>query len=166
MSLKLLSGRLNSSKESKREDINTSIDSFSDFNSKPSYASDFNPFNPFANNNDIPAPLPKTQPVKEEDDDLGFDVDELVRKIDAKIAELEAEEKNNKDNKDTVIKGTGAKDTFQFTGLDVSSDINTDPKTETIEKVEEVNKEQSKEQDIKLDNDTEDDDFFDDFFDN
>ncbi len=35
-------------------------------------------------------------PKAMEDDDFGFDVDELVKKIDAKIAELEAEEKQNK----------------------------------------------------------------------
>ena len=39
-----------------------------------------------------PTPTPP-KPVEEEEDDLGFDVDELVKKIDAKIAELEAEEK-------------------------------------------------------------------------
>ena len=37
-----------------------------------------------------------TVPPKKVDDDLGFDVDELVKKIDAKIAELEAEEAKEK----------------------------------------------------------------------
>ena len=36
------------------------------------------------------------EPPKPMDDDLGFDVDELVKKIDAKIAELEEEERRNK----------------------------------------------------------------------
>lgn len=43
---------------------------------------------------DTPMERPKTPP---KDDALGFDVDELVKKIDAKIAELEAEEKRNKE---------------------------------------------------------------------
>ena len=38
-------------------------------------------------------PVEKQKPI---DDDLGFDVDELVKKIDAKIAELEEEERRNK----------------------------------------------------------------------
>ena len=47
--------------------------------------------------------LKATSPALEEktspsvDDDLGFDVDELVKKIDAKIAELEEEERRNKE---------------------------------------------------------------------
>ena len=45
----------------------------------------------------IPRPAPMNEPVsKPMDDDLGFDVDELVKKIDAKIAELEEEERRNK----------------------------------------------------------------------
>ena len=44
------------------------------------------------------SPRQAAQPItkQEEDDDLGFDVDELVKKIDAKIAELEAEERKSK----------------------------------------------------------------------
>ena len=42
-----------------------------------------------------PSPLP--QSTKSMDDDLGFDVDELVKKIDAKIAELEEEERRSKE---------------------------------------------------------------------
>ena len=45
----------------------------------------------------ISRPAPMNEPVsKPMDDDLGFDVDELVKKIDAKIAELEEEERRNK----------------------------------------------------------------------
>ncbi len=43
-----------------------------------------------------PTPMPQPKQV-EQNDDLGFDVDELVKKIDAKIAELEEEERRNKE---------------------------------------------------------------------
>ena len=48
-----------------------------------------------------PANSPSTAPMSSSNEGLGFDVDELVRKIDAKIAELEEEEKrNNKEQED------------------------------------------------------------------
>ena len=84
----------------------------------------------------VPAINPKPE-VDDDDDDLGFDVDELVRKIDAKIAELEAEEKREQEGK------------------------NKETETKTVEEKKEVATTP-----IKLDEETDDDDFFDDFFDN
>ena len=84
-------------------------------------------------------PVPATNPKPEEDDDLGFDVDELVRKIDAKIAELEAEEKREQEEKKKEV-------------------VETKPVEEKKEEVSTTP--------IKLEDESEDDDFFDDFFDN
>ena len=87
---------------------------------------------------------PKVEP-KVEEDDLGFDVDELVRKIDAKIAELEEEEKREKEAEEKKKK-------------EASFD-------EVEEKKEEA-KESVPSAPIKLEEEIDDDDFFDDFFDN
>ena len=85
--------------------------------------------------------VPATRPAPvDTDDDLGFDVDELVRKIDAKIAELEAEEKREQEEakkKETSV---------------------------TTPPVEE--KKETPTTPIKLEEDGDEDDFFDDFFDN
>ena len=88
---------------------------------------------------------PATRPVSaspisddDEDDDLGFDVDELVRKIDAKIAELEAEEKR-----------------------EMEAENNKVVETEPVEEKKEITTTP-----IKLEEESDDDDFFDDFFDN
>ena len=87
--------------------------------------------------NTRPVPAAPT-PVDDEDDDLGFDVDELVRKIDAKIAELEAEEKREQEAKK-----------------------NKAVETEPVEDKKEVVTTP-----IKLEEENDEDDFFDDFFDN
>ncbi len=79
--------------------------------------------------------------VEEDDDDLGFDVDELVRKIDAKIAELEAEEKREAEEEEKKRQSQ----------IQEEPPVNTEPTTAPI----------------KLDEaEADDDDFFDDFFDN
>ena len=78
--------------------------------------------------------LPKEEKVE------SFDVDELVRKIDAKIAELEKEELANKKKQETQI-------------TSVEQPIN--------EKMES----KIKSNDLTLDDKDEVDDFFDDFFD-
>ena len=125
--------------------------------------------------------------VEEDDDDLGFDVDELVRKIDAKIAELEAEEKRNKEleekeknNNVQSVTSTPFNDLSSL-GEDITYEVN-NPKYE--EKVEEnyvskpieplgtdVSQEVKKETkpiqvNLNLEEESDDDDFFDDFFDN
>ncbi|MDO5002950.1 MAG: type IV secretory system conjugative DNA transfer family protein [bacterium] len=78
-----------------------------------------------------------------------FNVDELVKKIDAKIAELEEEERRNK--KEQKQKDEAEK-------LEVIGD----KESEIIHN----NKEKSELKDINLDDDDDDDEFFDDFFDN
>ena len=98
-----------------------------------------------------------------------FDIDELVKKIDAKIAELEEEEKNNDDNDNKVI--------------EMESQENTTPKIEElvpresmIDKTNESNDKESITTSINIDElskpiaqqsnskDEDDDVFFDDFF--
>ena len=98
-----------------------------------------------------------------------FDIDELVKKIDAKIAELEEEEKNNADNDNKVI--------------EMESQENTTPKIEDlvpresmIDKTNENNDKESITTSINIDElskpiaqqsnskDEDDDVFFDDFF--
>ena len=107
-------------------------------------------FNPFA------ATIKSTQkPVvsDDDDDDIGFDVDELVKKIDAKIAELEEEERKSKETK--------AKEETPKVEA---------PKEEETNSINELtNKEEDKpvSPTINLDEESEEDDnFFDDFFDN
>jgi len=97
-------------------------------------------------------PLP-TSP-KTQNDDLGFDVDELVKKIDAKIAELEEEEKKNKEKLDSKSNISKQEST------DIKGPANTEK--EIVSEIKEDKKEIPK---LDLNNDT-DDDFFDDFFDN
>ena len=102
---------------------------------------DFETFKRQVEREESPRPVPasnlKPSPV-EEDDDLGFDVDELVKKIDAKIAELEAEEKREQENKN--------KEVVEAKPVEEKKEVATTP--------------------IKLEEDADEDDFFDDFFDN
>ena len=143
-----------------------------------------------------------SQPVFEQpmskppvDDDLGFDVDELVKKIDAKIAELEEEERRNKqaasENKTTtkaqpiinkpvaVPKTKPVEPAIEETKAPVSSldeFLNAQPtkveETPTIKPLEEKVVEPinsivaPKENLVLADDESDDDDFFDDFFDN
>ena len=85
-----------------------------------------------------PMPVAKPSPSDDEDDDLGFDVDELVRKIDAKIAELEAEEKREQEENKKEVPTEVVEET--------KKEVPTTP--------------------IKIDEEADEDDFFDDFFDN
>ena len=99
----------------------------------------------------MPRPIPATspKPVTDDDDDLGFDVDELVRKIDAKIAELEAEEKREQEagkNKEVVEAQPIEAKQVEAKPVEEKEEVSTTP--------------------IKLEDETDDDDFFDDFFDN
>ena len=67
-----------------------------DFNSFKNQMDSQDILNPFANFNNNPSKAIPKEIQQDDDDDYGFDVDELVRKIDAKIAELEEEEKLSK----------------------------------------------------------------------
>ena len=78
---------------------------------------------------------------------LGFDVDELVRKIDAKIAELEEEERREKE-----------KQQQSSPVVEKSPTEDKDNKAEVIAKPQEVS--------LQLQDEEDDDNFFDDFFDN
>ena len=150
---------------SRKESTPSKIPSFEEFKKQ---MEDEGAFNPFLDDDDEPQEKKQVakadpKPVEEDDyddDDLGFDVDELVKKIDAKIAELEAEEKRNQEEEEKRKQG------------DHLAEI---PKLDTTaleESVKEVPKEEAKpvpkeESNLKIeDSDEDDDDFFDDFFDN
>ena len=113
-----------------------------------------NTFNPFAPSKTSAPSLNKS------DDDLGFDVDELVKKIDAKIAELEEEEKRQKEAEGKVNNQVSSKP-FEDKKSDSISNINEDKNI----KKEENNKVQTKPSNLSLEDDSDEDDFFDDFFD-
>lgn len=103
--------------------------------------------NPFGRMPNMPGMPPIDRPVDKNPNDE-FNVDELVKKIDAKIAELEEEERRNK--KEAEEKKKNEK-------LEVIGD----KESETIHKDKTIEK------GIDLDDDDDDDDeFFDDFFDN
>ena len=130
-----------------------------------------NGFNPFTEDTVSKVPTAKSKPVYDdydEEDDLGFDVDELVRKIDAKIAELEEEEKKNKEaeKKKPVVSEPFISKTVPMKEEKIVPDIKLTEKKDVpvIKPLSDIRPEV----DISLDDDSEeeDDDFFDDFFDN
>ena len=90
---------------------------------------------------------PNLEPKKETPKKPAFDVDELVKKIDAKIAELEKEEEMNKKKQEALKK---------------KEEPIKEAVISPVSPVKEVAP--KKEVDLKLD-DNDDDDFFDDFFD-
>ena len=114
---------------------------------------------------------PKAAPVKgsteSKADDLGFDVDELVKKIDAKIAELEAEEKKNQEEEEKKQKEKES-DAVVSTGISKPvhsiQDIYQSDSSDEKDVPSPVSK--SSNPSLDLEDDGEDDDFFDDFFDN
>ena len=97
---------------------------------------------------------PSVKPLEKEssskDDGFNFDVDELVKKIDAKIAELEEEEKRNK------AKEVSHQEIKPTPTIDNVKPLETTP---VVENKTNVNN-------LELSDDESDDDFFDDFFDN
>ncbi len=103
--------------------------------------------NPFPMKQEIERKEP-IMPPKEESSESDFDVDELVKKIDAKIAELEEEERRNKEEE--AKKKESSK--LEVIGDKESEIVHED---KVIEKNIDLN-----------DDDDDDDDFFDDFFDN
>lgn len=100
----------------------------------------------------VPAPVSK----ESTDDDLGFDVDELVRKIDAKIAELEEEEKRNaaKEENSKPLNTTKPMEGAVPTGDKQTKDKSVDESKPSNQK------------DLVIDDEEDEDEFFDDFFDN
>ena len=123
---------------------------------------DFETFRRQVERQESPRPVPATpRPMDDEDDDLGFDVDELVKKIDAKIAELEAEEKREQEEKNKEV---ATKPVEEKSNEVVPKPIE-EKSNEVVPKPIEEKKEEVQTTPIKLDDDN-DDDFFDDFFDN
>ena len=112
--------------------------------------------NPFESIPKRPAARPPMDKDEEDDESGGFDVDELVRKIDAKIAELEEEEKKEQQNNKEIRKEPEKKEP------EIKEEVNEEPKL--VETKPEI---KPKTPTINLDlEDEEDDEFFDDFFDN
>ena len=116
-------------------------------------------FNPFESMEPRkPAFAPHFEEENDDGDDggLDFDVDELVKKIDAKIAELEAEEKKAKEEEKAKKEEIKAQQEAE--------------KEVEINSISEITQDKppvvSKPIDLELDDDADDDDFFDDFFDN
>lgn len=89
------------------------------------------------------------------DDSFNFDVDELVKKIDAKIAELEEEEKKNKEQ-ELITPKLKEEQVQQATPIVTSPVVNSNVNANTNANIN----------DLELSDDGDDDDFFDDFFDN
>lgn len=115
----------------------------------------------------IPPISSNSAPAK--DDGLGFDVDELMKKIDAKIAELEEEEKQNAAKEKVTLPKTEPVKTEQKSVIEKTVENKTTSVTPIAEKpvVKEVDKKEldNINNDLVLDDD-DDDEFFDDFFDN
>ena len=137
----------------------------------------FSPFGKMQQETHLPKPELQFKDNIEEDDDLGFDVDELVKKIDAKIAELEEEEKKEKEEEEKKKKEEERRidQTRQKENSihDVLDDKQPEPKNiGSIEEfktpnIEEIKVEKKEPINLELDDDDiDDDDFFDDFFDN
>ena len=126
-----------------QSDMNT-IDSPSPFAQNP-FAPNLSPMTDAIPNNPFKPMMQKqvsdTQPSDE------FNVDELVRKIDAKIAELEEEERRNKKEEEEKKKNANV-------------EIIGDKDSEMLHQNSVIDK------NLELDDDDDDDEFFDDFFDN
>lgn len=146
-------------------DIGKSLPNFPDFETfKKQMESGNDAFNPFG-------PVRSNTPAsKEKDDDLGFDVDELVKKIDAKIAELEEEEKRQKESEKSKESGVEKEAEKKVEELPKPiNSINNIYDEKAFNKKEDMgNSQQPKSTaNLNLDDDSDDDDdFFDDFFDN
>lgn len=111
--------------------------------------------------------LQKNPPMN---DDFGFDVDDLVKKIDAKIAQLEEEERRSKE--EASKKQQEQQEPKPKTKLESSPNLGNIPDnstgnstaTQAAEKA--TNLESNVTTNIELNDELDDDDFFDDFFDN
>ena len=123
-----------------------------------------NPVRPITKPERLSDPVPA-----EDDEDFGFNVDELIKKIDAKIAEIEAEEK--KEIKETIAESKPIEkldeDVFEPTTLpklEPAKPVVVNEQPKELPRLQEEPIKPSINLDIPDDND--DDDFFDDFFDN
>ena len=155
----------------KKSDTSSSVPDFDTFK-KQMEENTFNPFDSIENEK----PSKTTSTIEDSssgyDDDLGFDVDELVRKIDAKIAELEEEEKRQNEMKEKKEE-TKSDDLNNTPVIENSKEVATDTQPvnsinniyDNSDKVINQNK-TTPVPNINLDDGDDDDDFFDDFFDN
>ena len=122
---------------------------FADVHNQPSSIPEFPPMGMF----------PNVSPVREEkpkNDGLGFDVDDLVKKIDAKIAELEKEEEVEKKKQEQMQKDNQKSDISKVDSNEINDAT---PSNNPIQQ-------EIKQNNLNLDDDEDDDEFFDDFFDN
>jgi len=160
----------NGSKEDIQPRENGGLSGFPDFETfKKQMESGDNLFNPFGmspiGGNTTPKSESNDLATKEKttDDDLGFDVDELVKKIDAKIAELEAEEKKKNEEAKSGTESTIKEASIISDGPNKNDNID----EEKVVKKDENSKTTTKSAvNLSLEDDIDDDDFFDDFFDN
>ena len=114
---------------------------------------------PIFKDTEVGLPKPEKKETKPVDDNFNFDVDELVKKIDAKIAELEEEEKKNKEKQEPNKPVVEQKNPVMPTPINkVENNVVKEP-TPMMTTVPNNNLELQ-------DDDENDDDFFDDFFDN
>ena len=111
-----------------------------------------------------PSVVPSTSSklTQEKDDGLGFDVDELMKKIDAKIAALEEEERQNEAKAKVGSPKIESSQVEQRFGENETTSLKSDIKEQ--ESKEEKEKATSVTDNLVIDDD--DDEFFDDFFDN
>ena len=160
-------------KESSSKPASSGIPTFEEFKKQMEDEGAFNPFldedRPKKEEPKIsPRPKPPVDDDDDFDDDLGFDVDELVKKIDAKIAELEEEEKRNKEEEER--KKAEARELPRLSEESDDDSIESIREEKLPEKKEEEKKpvvEEKPSTNIQIDEDADDDDdFFDDFFDN
>lgn len=117
---------------------------------EPVFVPSENKTSPIADFTQTPSVKPLEKESSSKDDGFNFDVDELVKKIDAKIAELEEEEKRNK------AQETPQQEIKPTTPIDNIKPLETTP---VVENKTNVNN-------LELSDDESDEDFFDDFFDN
>lgn len=118
------------------------------------------PNNPI-NNNQMPPFMNPNMESNAGPKNPSFDVDELVKKIDAKIAELEKEEAMNKQKQQQKLDAIKSKEEKPVKDVSPVKEVVSEP----VPEVKPVVKEQpKKEVNLSLDDD-DDDDFFDDFFD-
>ena len=139
-------------------------------NQSPSPFNSFNPFSPFeqeelkptsrpASGNDIKVEpkvetkVEKSAPKDDDKDDFEFDYDDLVRRLDAKIAEIEAV-------KDEKVKEEAKKAEPVKEETKKVEKVEPKPAEVSVPKTNESNR------NVSVEDDEDDDDFFDDFFDN
>ena len=128
--------------------------------SSPFGASPFGGANPFMGMGSPMTGMPFMNDDNNDSDDGGFNIDDLVKKIDAKIAEIEKEEEETKklnENEEVPIpEPVKAEDKSNVIDVEETSDTSSDINNESKD-IEEPLKNM-------YENNTNDNDFFDDFF--